>query len=208
MLSQGPIRRSAIRSMLGACTVALTLATPALADVVELHDRGNTLRLEGADAASLANLCISLLVNATSTSGVATAALVRDMRANEVAIEVHFEPPREVKLLIGKEPHQRVEHVLIAVTGYGGVDGNLADILVGRTAPPDERGDHMFGVEHLNPPDENGVQYSLIYVAPGGLVPLREALAQRGIDAPVSTPRSTPDRAKLLTPLQVPTPEL
>lgn len=160
------------------------------ADEVVIHDRGKDIVLRGSDATEVESMCTDLLRRSRWGEDALSTDEIRFIRAKEVSVEIHYAAPREFELGWTKEP-ARGQHLLVPLTGDStGMDGNGAEVFVGRTAPPNEP--RYLGIPYHNPPDANGVQYGDGQDAPGQLQKLRDKVVQLGVDAPRPTPRPQP----------------
>lgn len=178
-----------------ACLVAA--AGIASADEVVIHDRGKKIVLQGKDAADVEEICVQLLRSSRSGEPAVSTDEIRSMRASEVAVEVHYETPQAFELG-WTDDRAHAQHLLVPLTGDNtGMDGNSAQIFVGRTAPANEP--RYLGIPYYNPPDANGVQYGGSESAPGQLQQLRDKVVQLGIEAPRPTPR--PEHTPNVTPM-------
>jgi len=182
-------------------SLALIAPPPPPADagtVVVVHNRGTKIKPTGRDAEDLERICSDLVRHARSEEGPPATEHVRYLRANEVAVEVHYDAPQNWELPWTTD-RARPQHLFVSLTGpFTGYSGNDALVFSGRT--PERNEPNYFPLEYYNGPDEYGVQYVSIYNAPGQLEELRVRVAQFGVDAPRPTPR--PTQAFSLTPMR------
>jgi hypothetical protein len=166
---------------------------------VVLHDRGNKIDLNGADADEIARLCIDLVKRGDAGGGGLNTDTWQAVRANEVAVEVRFDEPQVIELKYTNK-RARPQLLLVPLTGeFTAPNGNKANVMAGRLA---RRSDFPYlGFEYVNGPDEYGFQYYTTYYTLDGLDDLRRAVAKLGVEAPREQfPEITPNRSPMAIP--------
>lgn len=196
-LSRGHLHGAVVlATSLAALVVA---AATVCADEVVIHDRGRDIAVKGTDATEIEALCEQFLRRSRSRGATIATEEVRSIRSSEVAVEIHYDDPREFELGFTDDRAQG-QHLLVPLTGeHTGMDGNAAVVFVGRTAPPNEV--PYLGFEYFNRPDANGIQYGSSRDTAEALEKLRQKVAQLGVDAPRPTPR--PKVSADLTPMRL-----
>lgn len=156
----------------------------ALADVVAIYDRGRRIRLEGAEAEELSAIAVEMMTASTEVGGGIATDGVEALRRQEVAVEVKFDPPRELESA-GRKRHTPAEYLLVPLTGELSYNrGYQVKLFVGMHTEPV----NTLGVELVNRPDAYGISYYASVAIPDTIDRMRAAVAKLGVRAERPTP--------------------